>query len=324
MRVVSLLPSTTEIMAALGRTDALVGITHECDFPVGLSEKVPAVTADMLAKGMKSEEIDEAVRASVSDSHTVYALDAERLQELAPDLVLSQSLCEVCAVSADAVAEAVCSMPHQARVLGVDPQNLAGVLASVQTVADAIGDPQAGAQLHADLQARLQRVDERVSKAAGGQSKPRVAVLEWPVPPFAPGHWVPDMIEAGGGANLLGRPGEPSQPIEWQAVLDAKPEAVLLAFCGFDAAETVRRVDEFADEPAWRELLASASLRDVFAVDGSGLFSRPGPRVVDGVEVVAELLYGPSTPGADGSSIPAGSVYRLTDGQWSPFESAAR
>ncbi len=309
MRVVSLLPSTTEIVVALGHGDDLVGITHECDYPAGLAGRVPAVTSDMLASGLTSAEIDEAVRASVSDAHTVYALDAEALRNLEPRLVLSQSLCEVCAVSADAVAAAVCSMPHEAEVLGVDPGDLDAVIDSISVVAQALGDAEAGDRLTAELRDRL----NRVARLVEGRPRPRVAVLEWPVPPFAPGHWVPDMVTAAGGENLLGRSGEPSTPVEWSAILAAAPEVVVLAFCGFDASETVRRADEFGAEPAWLDLLASPQLSDVVVVDGSGLFSRPGPRVVDGVEVLAQLLHGPDL---GGSVIAPGTAFRLIDQHW--------
>ncbi|MGH8936101.1 MAG: cobalamin-binding protein [Acidimicrobiia bacterium] len=282
MRIVSLLPSATEILFAVGAGDQVVGVTHECDFPPE-ARGLPVVTEDLLPGGLSAVEIDRAVAAGVRDRHTIYRLDEELLRGLEPDVVVTQALCEVCAVPTRLVEQAVCSMPRAARVVSSDPPDLEGIFVSMREIGAVVGaDTEPGL---APLRVRLAQVRELVE----GLPQPRVAVLEWPDPPYAPGHWVPDMVEAAGGRSVLGSSGRPSRRVTWKEVLDSRPEVVVLAFCGFDLAETVRRADEIEGEP-WRRLTESV---EVMAVDGSAYFSRPGPRVVDGVELLAWLLHKP-------------------------------
>lgn len=282
MRIVSLLPSATEILFALGKGDRVVGVTHECDHPPEARER-PAVTADLLPPGLSAARIDQAVAEGVRDAHTIYALDEERLRALEPDVVVTQALCAVCAVPTQTVEEAVCIMPRPARVLSHDPHDLGGILSSIQEIGRAVGAEEEAAELVSVLERRLAGVAEAVA----GLPRPRTAVLEWPDPPYAPGHWVPDMVEAAGGMSVLGTPGRPSQRIAWEEVEEARAEMVVLAFCGFDLEETLRRLEE--DPKRWHRLAETSRL---VAVDGSAYFSRPGPRIVDGVELLAWVLHG--------------------------------
>lgn len=298
MRIVSLLPSATEILFAVGAGDQLVGVTHECDFPPEAGE-LPEVTEDLLPTGLSAVEIDRAVAGGVRDRHTIYRLDEKLLRALEPDVVVTQALCEVCAVPTRLVEQAVCSMPRAARVVSSDPRDLEEIFASIREIGAVVGADDSEALL-ASLRDRLARVRQLVE----GLPQPRVAVLEWPDPPYAPGHWVPDMVEAAGGRSVLGSSGRPSRRVSWKEVLESRPEMVVLAFCGFDLAETLRRADEIEGEP-WRRLTESV---DVMAVDGSAYYSRPGPRVVDGVELLAWLLHQPDDlqPPPGGTAVYAG------------------
>jgi iron complex transport system substrate-binding protein len=282
VRIVSLLPSATEILFAVGAGQQVVGVTHECDFPPEARE-LPVVTEDLLPTWLPAVEIDRAVAAGVRDRHTIYRLDEELLTALDPDVVVTQALCEVCAVPTRLVEQTVCSMPREARVVSSDPQDLEGIFASILEIGAVVGADDTEAVL-ASLRDRL----AQVRKLVEGLPQPRVAVLEWPDPPYAPGHWVPGMVQAAGGRSVLGSSGRPSRRMAWEEILDSRPDVVVLAFCGFDLAETLRRADEMEGEP-WRRLTESV---DVMAVDGSAYFSRPGPRVVDGVELLAWLLHG--------------------------------
>jgi iron complex transport system substrate-binding protein len=281
VRIASLVPSTTEIAAALGLGGDLVARTHECDHPPEVAG-VPAVTRDLLPPGLGPAEIDAAVARSLTDAHTIYALDADALQAARPDVVLAQSTCAVCAVDAASVA-AACSMGG-ARVVSYDPGTLDGILAGIATLAAALGVPAEGERLVSGLRARL----DAVAGDADPGHRPRVAAVEWPDPVYAPGHWLPDMIEAAGGRSVFGAAGGPSARSSVAALVAARPDAVVLAFCGYDLPTTERMARELEERPEWepvRELGVP-----VMCVDGSAHFSRPGPRVVDGVEHLAALL----------------------------------
>lgn len=284
-RIVSLLPAVTETLFAIGRGDEVVGVTHECDHPAEAASR-PAVTSDLLPHGLTSAQIDEAVVDSLGDVHTIYRLDEERLVELDPDLIVTQALCEVCAVPTARVKEAVCTMPRRARVLSSDPETLEGVLEGIVEIGQAVEAGDAARELVGELRTRIRTVERAVS----GRPRPRTVVLEWPDPPYAPGHWVPDMVEAAGGQNALGESGRPSRRTSWEEVLEADPEVVVLGFCGFDLARTIERLEEIEGRPEWERLLSRAR---VVALDGSAYVSRPGPRLVDGVELLAWLLHRP-------------------------------
>ena len=273
------MPSTTEIVAALGLAGALVARTHECDHPPQVAHAVP-VTRDLLPPGLTPIEIDEAVSRSVRDVHTIYALDAAMLEAARPDVVLTQSTCAVCAV--DRASVSACSM-GETRVVSYDPATLSEILDGIGEVAGALGVPDDGERLVRELRGRLDAVAARA-----GRDRPRVAVVEWPDPVYAPGHWLPDLVEAAGGRSVFGAAGERSARSSVADLCATRPDVVVLAFCGYGLATTEAMAGGLARRPDW------APVRDlgvpVVCVDGSAHFSRPGPRVVDGVEHLAGLL----------------------------------
>lgn len=281
MRIASLVPSATELLFALGLGDRVVAVTHECDHPAPARE-LPRITRSVVPAGLPSAEIDREVRARTDRGEALYALDAERLEELAPDLVVTQGVCAVCAVSYDEVVAIASRLPGRPDVLSLDPTTLGDVLADARRLARAAGVGAAGDALARDAEARLQRVRERVA----GAPRPRVAALEWLAPPFVSGHWVPEMIELAGGEDVLGRAGETSWTATWEELAASRPEVVLVMPCGYDA-EGARREAE-----AHRAELAALGADAIHPVDASSYFSRPGPRLFEGAELLARLLHG--------------------------------
>lgn len=283
MRVVSLLPSGTEIVAALGAFDALVGVTHECDFPAEVS-RLPRVTASAIDRDASSAEIDAAVRALSRDGIPTFAVDADDLVRLAPTLILTQTLCEVCAVSdgdVRALAELLAPSP---RVLPLTGTTLDGVWADVRSVARAIGRDAEAEALLAGIADRLRNVHETL-KAARAPRR-RIAVIEWMDPLFTAGHWTPELVRRAGGIDVLAEPGAHSVTISVNRVRDAEPEILLFAPCGFDIARAEREARTLLARPEW----AWARDRQAWALDGNALTSRPGPRLADAVEVMAAIV----------------------------------
>ena len=281
MRIASLVPSSTELLYALGLGDSVVAVTHECDYPPEAADK-PHLTRSVIPAGLAHAEIDAAVRERTGRGEALYELDEERLRELEPDLIVTQAVCEVCAVSFDDVRAAADRLPVSPPVLSLDPSTIGEVLADVPRLAEAAGAPDAGTRLATDAATRL----ERVRAAVAGARRPRVAALEWLDPVFVGGHWVPEMIELAGGEDVLGRPGEKSRTADWEEVAGAQPEVVVVMPCGFDL-EGASAARDFG------EPLSPLGAR-VVAVDAAAYFSRPGPRLVDGVELLASVLH----PGA--------------------------
>jgi iron complex transport system substrate-binding protein len=279
MRIASLVPSATEMLFALGLGDRVVAVTHECDYPPG-AEQLPHLTRSVIPEGLDAAGIDAAVRERTSRGESLYELDEEVLTQLDVDLIVTQAVCEVCAVSFDDVRAVAERLPTTPEVISLDPSTLGEVLADVPRLAQAADAVEAGDQLTAELGERL----EAVERAVEGAARPRVAALEWMDPLFIGGHWVPQMIELAGGEDVLGLPGEKSRTAEWGEVEAAVPEIVVSMPCGYyaeqAAAETVR----------WRRHLAQLGAR-VYAVDAAAYFSRPGPRLVDGVELLGHLLH---------------------------------
>ena len=285
MRIASLVPSSTEMLYALGLGDSVVAVTHECDYPQEAHGK-PHLTRSMIPEGLAPAEIDAAVRDRIGVGEALYELDEATLRELEPDLIVTQAVCEVCAVSFDdvrAVAERLSSKP---RVLSLDPSTLGEVIADVPRLADAVGEPDAGARLVEDTAERL----DRIRVAVEGATRPRVAALEWLDPVFVGGHWVPQMIELAGGEDLLGLAGEKSRTATWEEVAAVRPEVVLVMPCGYDLEAAVRESADYA------EPLAALGARELVAVDAAAYFSRPGPRLVDGVELLARVLHPDRAP----------------------------
>ena len=309
MRVVSLFPSATEIVHFVGAGRNLVGVTHECDYPPGV-ETLPKLTSTPINHhSMTSGEIDAAIGKHLTDTGSIYALDAELLEELKPDLVLTQGLCDVCAVSLGDFEHATAGLPEEPRVLSMNQTSLGEVLNTTVEVGKVIGY---GAEAHekvASLRERLASVEE----ATAGLPRPRVGCIEWLDPPFSSGHWVPEMVRLAGGVERFARAGEPSARLCWDEVFEAAPEVLVLMPCGFDAARTVEEARILPEISGWSDLPAVKYGR-VWAVDANSYFSRPAPRLVDGVEVLAHILHPevlPETPEArDALRLPGATARR--------------
>lgn len=284
MRVVSLLPGATETLHFVGAGDTLVGVTHECDYPPGV-EKLPKLTSSPIDQNMSSAEIDEAV-GRLTDEGSVYTLDAGLLEKLSPDLILTQGLCDVCAISMNVVDQAVSTMNPKPEVLATNPTSLAEVLEDTIAVGEAVGCEEEARREVAALEERLARVREHVA----GLPKPRAGCIEWLDPPFSAGHWVPEMVRVAGGEELFAGPGEPSARISWEQVFEAAPDALILMPCGFDAERAVKEARGLPELPGWSELPAVRDGR-VWAVDANSYFSRPAPRLVEGVEILGRILH---------------------------------
>jgi iron complex transport system substrate-binding protein len=267
------------MLFALGLGDRVAAVTHECDYPPG-AEQLPHLTRSVIPEGLEAAEIDAAVRERTSRGEALYELDDEALEELEVDLIVTQAVCEVCAVSFDDVRAVAERLPTQPEVISLDPSTLGEVLADLPRLAEAAGVPAAGERLAAELGERLEAVEQAVE----GARRPRVAALEWLDPVYVGGHWVPQMIELAGGEDALGMPGENSRTAEWSELESAAPEVVISMPCGYYAEQAA------SEAMHWRRHLGLLGAR-VVAVDAAAYFSRPGPRVVDGVELLGHLLH---------------------------------
>jgi iron complex transport system substrate-binding protein len=285
MRIVSLLPSATEILCELGLRDQLVGVSHECDFPESVLA-LPKVTRTLLPADASSREIDTLVREQMRSRGSLYALDLATLEALQPDVIVTQALCDVCAVAEAEVQEAACWLPGRPKVINLEPETLAQVFEAMRKVARAVGAERAAEAAIARLEARVEAVK---SRAAQLKRHPRVALLEWLDPPFACGHWNPELVRLAGGIEGLGREGERSRTVTWEEVIAWQPEVVLIACCGFSVERTLQDVPLLAGVPGWDELPAVRSGR-VYVTDGAAYFSRPGPRLVDSLEILAHVI----------------------------------
>lgn len=286
LRVVSLLPSATEIVCALGLEAQLVGVTHECDYPP-VVRSLPKVTRTLIPTAASSAEIDALVREKLSAGRALYTLDLDVLASLKPDLIVTQALCDVCAVAEDEVQAAACQLPGTPRIINLEPMTLGGVLASIAQVAVAAGVPGRGGAVVAALQARIDAVVARTMGRTG--SAPRVALLEWLDPPFSCGHWNPELVRLAGGIEVLGLEGRPSRTLSWREVAAATPDVVVIACCGFDLERTMVDVAALDRVPEWRASPAVSHGR-LSVIDGSQYFSRPGPRLVDSLELLAHAI----------------------------------
>jgi iron complex transport system substrate-binding protein len=292
MRIASLVPSATEMLFALGVGDSVVAVTHECDYPAGV-EQLPHLTRSVIPAGLDPAEIDQAVRERTGAGEALYELDEDTLDELDVNLIVTQAVCEVCAVSFDDVRAVAERLPTQPEVISLDPSTLGEVLADIPHLAEAAGVSEAGEQLVAELGDRLEAVERAVEDAA----RPRVAALEWLDPIYIGGHWVPQMIELAGGEDALGQPGEKSRTAEWTEVEAIAPEIVISMPCGYYAEQAA------AETMRWRRHLGLVGPRAVYAVDAAAYFSRPGPRLVDGLELLAHVLHPDRVPEPRGAAL---------------------
>ena len=293
MRIVSLVPHATELLFALGLGEQVVGVTHECDHPAEARSR-PHVTSDRLPPGLDSAGIDAAVRSFTEGGEAIYGLDEEALATLRPDLIVTQALCPVCAVSYDDVRAIAERMDSRPRVISLDPHTYGETLADVRTIASATGSKAAGV----DLIARTaRRVDDVRIALKDVVRRPRVAAIEWFSPVFVAGHWTPQLIEMAGGVDVLGFAGEHSEQTTWEMVAASEPDVVIAMPCGYDAQRSHEEALRFSDE------LRSVGAGQVVAVDAAGLFSRPGPRLVEGLEILAHILHPDRVPSAPGEAL---------------------
>lgn len=301
VKIVSLLPSATEIAFALGLGDQIFGRSFECEYPPA-AHAVPVVSGTALptAEPLSAQELDSEVSARVAAGESIYTLDDARIRAIDPDVILAQDLCRVCAVPSGAVEEALGVIGCHAEVVSLDPGRLDEVIDCVGKVGRATGTEEAAETLMGDLRSRVDAVRRRVA----GRRRPRVFVLEWPDPPFNAGHWVPDMVEAAGGLPVLAAAGERSRRVSWEEIAAEKIDVTVFSPCGFDLAGAVAQAASFLDRPE------AGCLGRVVAVDANAYFACPGPRVVDGVEILADLLH-PAIPGA----VPDGAAVVSADGR---------
>ena len=293
MRIVSLLPSATEIVCALGLSESLVGVTHECDYPPAVRSR-PIVTHSLLDhNGSTSEEIDNAVSWQLHDGLSLYELDYALLAQIAPDLVLTQALCDVCAVAYGDVERAIrdisaAGVVLASQVLSLEPHGLEDILATIGHVGAAAGVAQRAVTLVSTLRARIERVRARTALA---ERRPRVACLEWISPTFGPGHWLPELVELAGGRPGLGTARCDSRRVAWDDVIAFAPEVIIVTPCGFDLRRTVAEAEQVLPSRNGWAALPAVRQGHVYAVDGNAYFSRPGPRIVDSLELLAELIH---------------------------------
>ncbi len=280
MRIVSLVPHATELLFALGLDAEVVGVTHECDFPPAAEER-QRVTRDVLPADLSAAEIDAAVRERTLEGEAIYELDRDALAALAPELIVTQALCPVCAVSYEEVAAVAQTLPSQPRVIALDPKSLGETLGDVRTLAQATGRRDAGETLIAEATARI----DRVRLAVHGQPRPRVAAIEWLDPVYVAGHWTPELIDLAGGEDVLGLAGESSRVVTWEQLAAAQPQVVVAMPCGYDE----RRAH--AEAAVYARQLGSLGAQRIVAVNASAYFSRPGPRLIDGLELLAHVLH---------------------------------
>jgi iron complex transport system substrate-binding protein len=286
-QIVSLIASATEIVCALGFEEHLVGRSHECDYPESV-KRLPVCTQPKFDPDGTSYQIDQRVKAIVQEGLSVYRVDGEKLRELEPDIIVTQSHCEVCAVSLRDVERAVCAWLRACpQLVSLAPNGLADVWASIEQVADTLKVPERGAEVIRSLQARMQIIAERTHGLA---RRPTVACIEWIEPLMAAGNWMPELVELAGGVHLFGIAGTHSPWMTWEQLCEADPEVLILLPCGFDIARTRRDLPELKNRPEWPRLRAVRDGR-VFVADGNQYFNRPGPRLVESLEILAELLH---------------------------------
>lgn len=287
MRICSLLPSTTEILCLLGLRDNIVGITHECDYPPGIEEKNRIVFSSIDYQNLNNREIDELVSSNRREGKSTYLLDSEKLKVAKPDVILTQGLCDVCAVSGDIVDDAVNVLGYKPDIISLEPSTVDEILQSIITIGDITGSKHKALKIVDELNKRIDSVREKV---ADERDKPRVFCLEWLDPPYVAGHWIPEIVDYAGGINGLSETGEPSKRVSWEQILEFAPNTIMIMPCGFDIERTMNEIDVIFSNNTWHRLPATKK-GEVYIVDANSYFSRPGPRIVDGLEILAKVLY---------------------------------
>jgi iron complex transport system substrate-binding protein len=286
MRIASLVPSATELLFAMGLGDDVVAVTHECDYPLEATD-LPQLTTSVIPANLPPGEVDALVRGRVSDGRSLYTLDEELLKEEEPDLIVAQQLCDVCAVSIDDVRAVAERMESKPKVISLDPTTIGEMLGDIRKIAEATDEKDLGVDLVQELADRIDDVKIALKDVGreNGPDRISVAALEWLDPIFLGGHWVPQMIELAGGMDFLGLPGEPSRESDWDEVRTAEPNTVILMQCGYDAARSAEEAEDFAGP------LKDLGADRIFSTDANAYFSRPGPRLIDGIELLAHTLH---------------------------------
>lgn len=295
MNVVTLLPSATEIVCGLGLESTLVGVSHSCNFPHSV-RKLPTMTSTRVPYTEPSAVIDEFVREHLADNAALYDLDIDALIAVAPDVIVSQALCDVCAVSTGDVIAALTDLPSQPALVDLNPNNLNDVFADCERVGDALGQPLRATRYTQSLIDRKNAIADR-SRGISENNRPGVVFLEWLDPPFNGGHWNPELVEIAGGRDLLGASGEPSSTLEWSGIAASEADVLFIACCGLSTERALQDVEKACQRPEWQSLPAVRNGR-VYVTDGDAYFARPGPRLIDGLEMMAHALHPDIHPAA--------------------------
>jgi iron complex transport system substrate-binding protein len=310
-RIVSLLPAATEIAAALGLLDQLVGVSHECDFPEQACHRPRVTRCPIHGAGLTSAEVDQWVRRALRENGSIYAIDEPLLRKLEPDVILTQRLCDVCAIGYGTVAKLAETLPGKPRVISLEPTSVSDIFDDIRRVANACGVHDRADKLIGNLSQRVEKVRERTARIS---NRPRCFLMEWVDPPFCSGHWGPELVEIAGGHDPLGRTHQPSAQIEWQRILDARPEVIVLALCGYDI-DRVRRDYELLRRFPGFDSIPAASNGQIYAADAGAYFARPGPRIVDSLEILAGILHPREFP----EFVSSGPNFRAIDDNESPL-----
>lgn len=303
MRICSFLPSTTEIVYALGLGDNLVGVTHECDYPPEATSKSRVIMSLINPKELPSEKIDRLISENYKAGKSTYIVEEEALRRANPDIILTQGLCDVCAVSDNEVKDAARVLGHSPRIISLAPSTLDEILETILIIGEATERREQARELVDRLEHRIERVR---SLLAQEKDRPRVFCMEWLDPPYVAGHWVPEMVEIAGGEHGMGRAGEPSFKVSWEEISDYAPQVIILMPCGFDTEKTLEEANILASNESWH-LLPAVKKGHVYLVDANSYFSRSGPRVVDGLEILAKILHPEIVP----FEIPGNSTINL-------------
>jgi iron complex transport system substrate-binding protein len=311
MRILSLLPSATEIAYALGLGEELVGISHECDYPPEARTK-PIISTSDVRRTLRSDEVHRAVGSHSHSAHSLYRIDEQLLQEVSPDIILTQELCSVCAVPVSQVREAARILAGSCRILSLEPETFRQILDSILAVGEVTGREARARQVVEALDKRIGRVSSTGSSA---RTRPRIFCMEWMDPVMAGGHWIPEMVRLAGGTDNLGHDGRPSTVIEWAQVAEYSPEFLVIMPCGYKVPRSLAEVDRLASRPGWYRMPAVRDGR-VYIVDSPAYFSRPGPRIVNGLEILAQIIH----PELFSGLIPGDAVVKLAWKEDEPIE----
>jgi iron complex transport system substrate-binding protein len=287
MRICSLLPSTTEVVCALGLADNLVGVTHECDYPPEVRDKSKVIMSFINPDELSSREIDDLITKNRNEGKSTYLIDIGELKKANPDIILTQGLCEVCAVSGNEVVESVKALGRTPKVISFEPSTIDQILDAILKIGDATDTKGRADELVEKLKLRIHRIESLFS---GERDRPRVFCMEWLDPPYAAGHWIPEMVELAGGANGIGKPGEPSRKVSWDDIYDFAPQIITVMPCGFNIEDTLKEIDTVTSHKYWNQMPASRR-GHVYLVDANSYFSRSGPRIVDGLEILAKIIH---------------------------------